>query len=53
MLTKDRIPTAGGTVKITNKTAQVWIAFACEYWPAALVLAVLAAAVAAALDAPY
>jgi len=40
-------------LRITNPTAQVWLAFAVEYWPAALVLAVLAALVAAALDVPY
>ena len=40
-------------LRITNPTAQVWWAFACEYWPALAVAIVLLVLTATALDAPY
>lgn len=40
-------------LRITNPTAQVWLAFLVEYWPAIAVGVVLLLLTAAALDAPY
>lgn len=39
--------------RVTNKTAQVWLAFAVEYWPVPVIVVVLLLLAEQALDAPY
>lgn len=40
-------------LRITNPRAQVWLAFACEYWPVPVIVAVALLLLTQALDAPY